>query len=137
MSDPFSNAQATSEWKTNELILKDSADRQRAGVSVLDSNVADLDQFKTGGQAGGAANGAPFHLNTAGTHTEAHFQPMSVEVAAQPAPYKGPGGPAPMADDGKYALFKSDNHGKHPGDVVSGQSGGGLPHHFYDNSRLW
>ena len=60
--NPFAQNDPNKEWTGNNLILQDASLRQRAGVSMLDSDVADL--YK---QNGGGAIGAPFTKHTGET----------------------------------------------------------------------
>jgi hypothetical protein len=57
--NPFAQNDPNKEWTGNNLILQDANLRQRAGVTMLDSDVAELYS-----QDGGAATGAPFTQHT-------------------------------------------------------------------------
>lgn len=61
-ANPFTSAR--SEWSGNNLILQDAELRARAGVTVLDKEVADVFQIQP--LKGGAASGAPFHMKNYG-----------------------------------------------------------------------
>lgn len=56
--NPFATSNPFTEWTSNNLILKDPALRQRAGVTVLDHNVSEMFPGK---QFGGRASGAPMY----------------------------------------------------------------------------
>lgn len=89
MANPFAQTQDHPEWKTNELILPREL-REKAGVSVLDSDVADI--FGAG-QQGGGAKGAPFFIQNYGSPNAAFYpqdnsdpQPWSVLNVGHPFP---------------------------------------------------
>lgn len=86
--NPFAQNDANKEWTNNNLILQDPKLRERSGVSVLDSDVADL---YAGPQEGGAV-GAPFHIKKHGSpgakpYPQSSVHPMDPEqVAGAPLP---------------------------------------------------
>lgn len=64
-ANPFAQVEPNTEWTSNNLILQDAALRARSGVTVLDSDVSDI--FNGVAQQGGAATGAPFHIQNFGS----------------------------------------------------------------------
>jgi len=95
----------------NYLILKDPALREKAGVSVLDSDVEEVNAFQKQ-QEGGAASGLPHHMSKYGTPNAVNLHHAQVQEQLNRLKVKGQ-------------------------QVPPQQNGGGYPYHYFANNRKW
>lgn len=101
----------------NYLILTDPVLREKAGVSILDSDLDEVYEFQKQHQQGGAASGVPHHIDKYGHHRAINLHHKHVQQRLDELKLEGQQVP-PEQQNWK-------------------QSGGGYPYHYYTNNKKW
>ena len=120
--DPFAlDAQSPSgaSWRSNNLLLQDPALRAKAGVDALDRAVTDVYTYSRRASAPSAPGGKPAAAPTAQAGGAAFGVPFYMQYpdSHQAKPYPQDAGVSPQGADS--------------------QSGGGMPHRYYNNNTWW